>query len=480
MDTDTRKILRALNRLAFGPAPGDLEQVKAAGLKAYIHTQLHPHTGRLPGELQTRLDALDTLRLSPAQLFEQYRPPRPAPGQKRDPAAVKAARQRARVLLVQATQARLLRAIASPWQLHEVMVNFWYNHFNVFAGKGLCHLWIGTYEEEAIRPHALGRFRDLLLATARHPAMLFYLDNWLSSAPGSPGARGRFSGINENYAREVMELHTLGVNGGYTQKDVDTLAYILTGWTLRPGRGFYFDARRHDFSTKTLLGVTLPGNGENEGIQALEMLARHPATARHIAYQLTQYFVADQPPPVLVERLARRYQETDGNIQETLAALFQSAEFWSPELRGNKFKTPYAYVVSTVRASGLPVINTRPLQGALYQLGMPLYGCLPPDGYKNTQDAWLTPDAMMRRLSFATALASGRLPLDRALPEQPVNMRATFKMRPRPGQPHPVDSVRLAATLGDSFPAHTQRAVVAAPPALRAAVMLGSPQCMYS
>lgn len=143
------------------------------------------------------------------------------------------------------------------------MVNFWYNHFNVFSGKGLCHLWIGAYEQEAIRPHALGHFRDLLLATARHPAMLFYLDNWLNSAPGSPGARGRFSGINENYAREVMELHTLGVNGGYTQKDVDTLAYILTGWTLRPGRGFYFDARRHDFSTKTLLGVAIPGSGED-------------------------------------------------------------------------------------------------------------------------------------------------------------------------------------------------------------------------
>lgn len=210
------------------------------------------------------------------------------------------------------------------------------------------------------------------------------------------------------------------------------------------------------------------------------MLARHPSTARHIAYQLAQYFVADQPPPALVEHLARRYQESDGNIRETLAALFQSAEFWSPEFRGNKFKTPYAYVVSTVRASGLPVINTRPLQGTLYQLGMPLYGCLPPDGYKNTQEAWLTPDAMMRRLSFATALASGRLPLDRAIAEPPAKMRAMFKARHRSDHPRPVDGARLAATLGDSFPAPTHRAIAEAPPALRAAVILGSPQCMYS
>ena len=235
---------------------------------------------------------------------------------------------------MQQAQARIWRALYSRRQLQEVMVDFWYNHFNIFAGKGLDHLWVGRYEAEAIRPHALGKFRELVLATAHSPAMLFYLDNQLNTAPGSPGAKGNQTGLNENYAREIMELHTLGVGGGYTQDDVIALARILTGWGLaRPGLGRgdgsaqVFDAARHDFTAKTFLGRGIEPSGEAEGIAAIDMLAASPATARHIAFQLAQYFVADKPPQGLVDRLAQRFRETDGDIAAVLKMLLTSREF---------------------------------------------------------------------------------------------------------------------------------------------------------
>ncbi|MHB8536136.1 MAG: DUF1800 domain-containing protein [Sulfuricaulis sp.] len=478
------KVLHVLNRLTYGPAPGDVQKVRAMGVEKFIRMQLDPESIPLPSRLQQQLDTLDTLRMDPVELFREYGPPRPGKNHKPDPEAVKAARQRARVIVEQAVQARLWRATESPRQLQELMVDFWFNHFNVYAPKGLDHLWIGAYEEQAIRPYALGHFRDLLGATAHHPAMLFYLDNWQNTAPDSPGARGRFEGINENYARELMELHTLGVNGGYTQNDVIALAHIFTGWGLGRPRdggqgGFRFDPRRHDDGDKTFLGRTIEGSGEDEGEQALDILARAPATARHISYELAQYFVADDPPPALVERLSRRFLATDGDIRAVLDTLFHSREFWDRKYYANKFKTPYQFIVSAVRASGIDPVNVRPLYGMLMQLGMPLYACLTPDGYRNTRAAWLNPDAMTRRISFATALASGRLPLGQPGFDPGFPRREMERMTPdKAPVVDPVSAATLADTLDNLLSAQTQSAIDAAPKPLRAALILGSPEFM--
>ena len=311
-----------------------------------------------PIELRWRLAQLDTLKLNPVQLRQLYGPLRSLRGFKPNPELEKAQRERVQIILRDASEARILRALLSPRQLHEVMVDFWFNHFNVFSGKGLDDVWIGNYEQQAIRPFVLGRFRDLLFATTKHPAMLVYLDNALSTAPGSPGARGRQKGLNENFAREVMELHTLGANGGYTQEDVVTLARVLTGWGVNPpnARMFpeyaaVFEGARHDYSPKVFLGHPLKSRGKAEGEEALDILAHSPATAHHIAFELAQYFVADEPPPGLVERLAARFLETDGNIREVLRTLFASNEFW--DSRGAKYKTPYQFVISAVRAAGV-------------------------------------------------------------------------------------------------------------------------------
>jgi len=371
------------------------------------------------------------------------------------------------------------------------MVDFWYNHFNVFAQKGLDHLWIGSYEAEAIRPHALGHFRDLLLATAHHPAMLFYLDNQLNTAPGSPGARGNLTGLNENYAREIMELHTLGVDGGYTQADVENLARILTGWgferrNLRDGAGpaAGFDASRHDFTEKTFLGRTIQPAGENEAIEAIGMLAASPATARHIAFELAQYFVADQPPRALVDRLAQRFRDTDGDIAAVMKVLLTSREF--RDSAGQKYKTPYQYVLSAARAAGVEVNNPRPSLGTMARLGMGLYQCQTPDGYKNTEDAWLSPDATTLRIGFATGLGRGALPLKTPPPDdQPAAnpMPAQPQLvadpaQPAPPKPDPLDPAPLERLLAPVLSANTRATVSEAPPALQAALILGSPDFM--
>jgi uncharacterized protein (DUF1800 family) len=314
--------------------------------------------------------------------------------------------------------------------------------------------------------------------------MLFYLDNWQNAAPGSPSPRGKETGLNENYAREIMELHTLGVDGGYTQQDVTELARILTGWTMTLGDGprrgrrrdeametmdpgdsiFGFDPARHDNGTKTWLGHTVTAAGQAEGEFALDVLARHPATARHISTQLARHFVADDPPPALVNRLARRFLDADGDIRAVLTALFDSPEFRDP--RPTKFKTPYEYVLSAVRAAGIPVTNVRPLLATLSQLGQPLYGCQTPDGYKDTEADWLNPAAVTQRVNFATALASGRLPLRRTDDTQ------------GPGDSAPVDVTAVLATLGPMIGARTRATVSQSDPALRAALVLGSPDFM--
>ena len=458
-----RQIIHVLNRLAFGPAPDELGYVKTVGIERYIAEQLDPGSVPEPIELRWRLAQLETLRLNPVQLRQLYGPVRLPRGFKPSLALEKAQRERVRMILREAGEARILRALMSRRQLQEVMVDFWFNHFNVFSGKGLDDIWIGNYEQQAIRPFALGRFRDLLFATAKHPAMLVYLDNSMSSAPGSPGARGNRAGLNENFAREVMELHTLGADGGYTQEDVITLARILTGWGVNrpdarefPDHAAVFEGARHDYSPKVFLGHPIKSRGKGEGEEALDILARRPATARHISFKLAQYFVADDPPPALVERLAARFLATDGNIRELLKTLFVAPEFW--DSAGRKYKTPYQFVISAVRATGLPVADVRPLLGTLDRLGMPLFGCLTPDGYKNTEEAWLSPDATMQRISFVTALARGALPITHAK--------------------GPIEAGRLEAVFASAMAGSTRDAIKTSPQALRAALILGSPDFM--
>lgn len=458
---DDLQVLHIVNRLSFGPLPGEIDKIQSTGIEAYIQSQLSPESIQELPKLTGEFNKLETLQMTPVQLFREYSPMRQRQRQQMSQEERKKMRQRRRKVVQQAMQARLIRAIASRRQLQEVMVDFWFNHFNVFIGKGLTRLWVGTYEEQAIRPHVLGRFRDLLEATARHPAMLFYLDNWQNTAPDSRGARGRFKGLNENYARELMELHTLGVEGGYTQEDVVTLARILTGWgldrrgNLGDGTGFYFAPNRHDWSDKVFLGTPIKGSGIPEVEQALDILASHPATARHISYKLAQYFVADEPPESLVNQLAKKFLATDGDIRAVLDTLFHSREFLDPKYYGSKFKTPYEYIISLIRAIGAEHTNLRVIYGMLRQLGMPIYGCRTPNGYKNTQDAWLNPDAMMRRVSFATAIASGRLDKRQS-----------------------VDRDQLLNTLGNSFSQHTKKVIETNPPRLRAALILGSPEMM--
>jgi len=454
------KIIHVLNRLSLGMRPGDIQKVEAMGIDRYIQQQLSPESMPETPALTKQLAQLNTLSMSPVALAQQFRPV--GQGQVKQ-AQQKPNQQFARTTMQQAVEARLLRATESDRQLQESMVDFWFNHFNVFSGKGLTRVWVGAYEQKAIRPNTMGRFRDLLEATARHPAMLFYLDNWQNTDPKSPGARGRFQGLNENYARELLELHTLGVDGGYTQQDVIALAKILTGWgfrrTVQPvaqatdnDNGFYFDAKRHDFSDKVFLGRTIKGSGIAEVEQAFDILAKHPATARRISYKLAQYFVADQPPKALVDKMAQQFMATDGNIREVLSTLFRSAEFMDSKHYNAKFKTPYQYVVSAYRATGSEVSSPVVVQNVLQQLGMPLFGCQTPDGYKNTQAAWLNPDGMTRRLSFATTFSK--------LPSQSVN------------------AVQLAQTVGDRFSTQTQQAIASSPPQLRTAIILGSPEFM--
>jgi Protein of unknown function (DUF1800) len=316
---EAERPLHFLNRIAFGPRPGEVERVRRIGAERYIHEQLYPESEVLIADsLRRKIEDYRTLHMSPLELFRRYQLPlmqvrRQDKGADKELAKsdLKDARIHQQVVMREAIEARIVRAIEGPRQLQEVMTAFWFNHFNVFRGKGLDNIWTGSFEETAIRAHTMGKFRTLLGATAKHPAMLFYLDNWLNTAPGSPGAKGKFEGINENYARELMELHTIGVNGGYTQADVIALAHILTGWGIgrenarearrqkRRGpmerfyRGrqfgafmpppspelFYFEPGRHDFSSKEFLGQTIAGAGISQGERALDILARHPSTA---------------------------------------------------------------------------------------------------------------------------------------------------------------------------------------------------------
>src|SRR5581483_5868922 len=333
------------------------------------------------------------------------------------------------VVISELVEAKLLRATYSERQLDEVMTDFWFNHFNVFAGKGADRYLLTSYERDVIRSHAMGKFEDLLIATAQSPAMLFYLDNWLSVGPNSDAAngvpknrhgrwnraapgKGKRSGLNENYGRELLELHTLGVNGGYTQKDVTEVARVFTGWTLkRPkeGGGFTFDDRMHEPGDKHILGHRIKSHGEKEGLELLHILARHPATAKFISTKLAMRFVSDHPPPSLVDRMGHTFLKKDGDIREVLKTMLHSPEFWSSDAYRAKVKTPLEFVVSSLRATGADVQDAGGLARALQQLGMPLYGMQPPSGYPMKADAWVNSSALLARMNFALALASGKM-----------------------------------------------------------------------
>jgi hypothetical protein len=319
-------------------------------------------------------------------------------------------------------QAKILRAILSERQLQEVMTDFWFNHFNVFMHKnGFEVYYLPDYERSAIRAHALGKFKDLLLATAEHPAMLDYLDNWTSIGPDSlvaqkqkqrPNQKKNDQGLNENYGREVMELHTVSVNGGYTQADVISLAKILTGWTIdhpQQGGPFVFDERKHEPGSKKWFGHTVKEDGFNEGVQALTWLAAQPQTAHFISYKLAQRFVADVPPSTLVDRMARTYLSSDGDIKQVLRTMVHSPEFWSRANYRNKIKTPLEFVASAFRATDTDPSNPGVLVSTIARMGEPLYQMQPPTGYPMTADHWMNSAALVDRLNFSMALANSKL-----------------------------------------------------------------------
>jgi uncharacterized protein (DUF1800 family) len=334
-------------------------------------------------------------------------------------------------------QGKILRATYSERQLQEVMTDFWLNHFNIFIGKGADQYLLTSYERDVIRPRALGKFEDLLRATAQSPAMLFYLDNALSVGPNSDfangisnraykkagkkrnqnartgnQAKGKRGGLNENYGRELMELHTLGVNGGYTQKDVTEVARVFTGWTLKKpkqGEGFTFENRMHEPGEKWVLGHRIKPNGEKEGLEVLHILARHPSTAKFVSTKLAIRFVSDNPPQALVDRMAETFRKKDGDIREVLKTMLHSPEFWSADEYRSKVKTPFEFVISALRATGADVADAAPLAHQLQSLGMPLYGMQPPTGYSMKADAWMSSAALLGRLNFSLALTSGKL-----------------------------------------------------------------------
>src|SRR5579884_1137201 len=315
--------------------------------------------------------------------------------------------------------AKLLRAVYSNRQLEEVLTDFWYNHFNVFLDKGADRYFVTAYERDVIRPHVLGKFRDLLEATAKSPAMLFYLDNWQSVGPQPPPRGGRAGatqrrGLNENYGRELLELHTLGVDGGYTQKDVTEVARCFTGWSInQPQRGgeFVFRERQHDRGEKVVLGVTIPaGGGIEDGEKVLDIVARHPSTARFISRKLAQRFVADDPPPALVDRMAQTFLKTGGDLRAVMKTMIDSKEFWSVGAYRSKIKSPFEMVVSAVRAVNGDVDFAQALMKQVAQLGEPLYRKVEPTGYSNASGQWLNSAGLLARMNFAVQLASNKVP----------------------------------------------------------------------
>jgi uncharacterized protein (DUF1800 family) len=479
-----QKILHVLNRLGYGARPGDVERVRAMGIENYINEQLNPDK-IADRTVEAKVQNLGTLNMTTAELYEKFPQPNqllqqlqrrgelpantqqepknvpmPKDGAMRDETMTDGAmpkdgpqpnrpgppgnpldneknRQALRDyyaknglqlpqrIVGELQASRILRAVYSERQLQEVMVDFWTNHFNVFAGKGADRWLLTSYDRETIRPNTLGKFHDLLLATAKSPAMLFYLDNFQSVKPGPRQRRG----INENYARELMELHTLGVDGGYTQKDVQEVARCFTGWTIFAPRGgaiaafmmrdqarqsagtFFFNERAHDDGEKVVLGQKIPsGGGIKDGLMVLDILSRHPSTARFIATKLVRHFVSDEPPASLVAKVATTYQKTDGDIREMLRTIFFSPEFNAPDAYRAKIKRPFELAVSAVRTLGADTNGGPQFHQWITRMGQPLYGFQTPNGYSDTAEAWVNPGALLERLNFGLSLANNRIP----------------------------------------------------------------------
>src|SRR6267143_3602807 len=522
-------ILHALNRLAYGPRPGDVEHVRQMGLAKWIEEQLNPASID-DKAIRSRLANYHTLRLSTAKLIEEYPQPKQAAklagltkeefkeqqAEKRraNPAAATVARdtragqeqaatggggeaqpqnaegapakqevndtpapmkmdqprgnlatnggaarnapgggdpnnvpravaddsKRPQRIVAELGMAKVTRAIYSEHQLQQVMDDFWFNHFNVFAGKGEDRYYLTSYERDVIQPHALGKFKDLVTSTAKSPAMLFYLDNFLSADPRAAQRqaaeraarqqwrRGRLGmprppanpqqakknerGLNENYGRELMELHTLGVDGGYTQKDVTEVARCFTGWTIEKPRqyaDFKFDDKLYDPDLKIVLGKKIHAGGMKDGEQVINLLAHHPSTAKFISTKLARRFVSDNPPPALVSRMARTFQSSDGDIKAVLHTMIWSPEFWSRETYRAKIKTPFELVVSAVRALGTDVDKPMPLVQWIGRIGEPLYQCQPPTGYSDKAETWVNTGSLLNRLNFSLALAGNKV-----------------------------------------------------------------------
>ena len=576
-----QEILHALDRLTFGPRPGDVAMVKKMGLKKWIELQLHPDQIPENPSLDVRLKPLESLRMTAAETIAAYPsqqliravalgkqqlpedpvaraaverrvekidakrqvaddqplPPRISlnqllttqqvrivrsgnldsrqallasiPSEKWDDLSMALTQNERNQLLAAASpdlrrtlmlanrpeqvvisdldEGKLFRAIYSDRQLEEVLTDFWYNHFNVDMGKGAAQFFVPSYERDAIRPHVLGKFRDLLEATATSPAMLFYLDNWQSQAPPAPNPNAKNAknakqapknarGLNENYARELMELHTLGVDGGYTQKDIVEVARCFTGWTInQPNQGgsFMFNEKTHDKGEKTVLGVTIPaGGGQEDGEKVLDILARHPSTAKFISRELAQRFVADNPPPPLVDRMAQTFQSSDGDIREVLRTMFNSPEFFSQGAYHAKVKTPFEMIVSAVRATGAKVDYAMPLANQLNTWGEPLYRKLEPTGYSNLSSEWVNSSALLDRMNFGLQLGQNHVQGLQLDPKRfPANPTATAKQllfaEPAHQTLNAIDRALKEQKKKD--PKHP------APPGLVAGLVIGSP-----
>jgi len=410
-----QKIVHFLNRISFGPTPDSMQRAARLGVRAYLDEQLAPQ--QIPdAQTEEKFAGLKTMRLSSRELIELYPPPR---AQKQQANMAMQSMEGPRLVILELQQAKLLRALYSNRQLYEVMVDFWSNHFNIYAGKGVDR-WLSTaYDRDAIRPLALGKFKDLLLATAQSPAMLFYLDNWMNAGPDSPGARmggpnNRRRGLNENYARELMELHTLGVDGGYTQQDVQEVARCFTGWTIVLPRGqgeFKFEPRLHDNGEKTVLGQRIPrGGGMDDGLRVIDILVKHPSTARFIATKLARRFVADEPPAAILSQATEAFRRSDGDIPTVLSAIVDTPEFFSRDVYQSKIKTPFEFVTSALRVTGSEAQVTPQLLRYLGRMGEPLFLAQAPTGYPDSASSWISADMLLTRMNFAADLLSNRLP----------------------------------------------------------------------
>jgi uncharacterized protein (DUF1800 family) len=454
--TQEEAILHALNRLGYGPRPGDIERVRKMGLEKWIQLQLRPE--RIDDSaLAARLEDYPTQKMSISDLTDQY--PTPQIAAKRLHISVEeynrriaesaknqdsrgAASKLPQRIVDELAMAKLTRAIYSDRQLNERLLDFWFNHFNVFIYKDNERYLVPSYERDVLRPHLLGKFADLLSATAQSPAMLRYLDNWLSADPTaferlkhpptqrrgqrSPKAAPRTTqpapkpavplggkrGLNENYGRELLELHTLGVDGGYTQQDVIAVARCFTGWTLRaPNENaeFIFDQRIHDPAEKRVLGKKIHSGQMRDARDVLKLLVHHPSTAKFISLKLARHFVSDTPPPALVDRMAKTFRKSDGDIRAVLWKMIDSPEFWSRDAYRAKVKGPFELVVSTARTLGADVSAPATLASWVSRIGEPLYACQPPTGYSDRSENWVNTGALLSRLNFAVALASNRV-----------------------------------------------------------------------